>query len=121
MSDYSKAKAIILDAWRKFRENVNDFLPDYPLNRGDNLKTRYLYYDELDSEMMLRLQKDYRSFGELVSSTVIGDHCRGQIYDCLSKIEGSVKNQNIDEFLRRIYELFGVYRKIIIVLERCPF
>ena len=122
MSEYSKAKSIILDTWRMFRENANEFLPDYaPISKDDDLRSKYQYYDEVDANVISWLQKDYRSFGELISKSVIGDHCRGRIHDQLLEMDDAVKNKNVDDFLLSIYTLFCTYREMIIVLERCPF
>ena len=122
-SDYQEAKERILEAWHDYRYVTNDYLPDYEYQSSDanDLSVKYSYYDDFGLYELAFVLKETKSITELISESIVGDHCRGRLCTCLRNFEKAFKDQNKDKCLLCFYDSFKELREIIIVLEKAQF
>ena len=118
---YKEAKEKILVAWLEFRIDINDYLPKGDLKYYKNFSDAYVYYDELDENDILIIQKRYKAFVDLVNSTIMHNHVGGGLTRGYSKLEKVAKDKNLDEVLRVSWDLFKELRTTIIILEKLYF
>lgn len=118
---YKEAKEKILDAWRDFRIEINDYLPDGDPGLYMRFKDAYMYYEEFDAEDIGIMQKKFKAFADLVTCSIMGDHCRGDINRAYSDLQKAAEDKNLDETLMAAWNLFKELRITIIVLERLEF
>ena len=118
---YKEAKEKILDAWRDFRIEINDYLPDGDPGLYMRFKDAYTYYDAFDAEDIEIMQKKFKAFVDLVSCSIMGDHCRGDIGRAYSGLQKAAEDKNLDETLMAAWKLFKELRMVIIVLGRIEF
>ena len=119
--DYVEASEICRLALRRFREDINDYLPDY---RAQNImdimdKDIYLYPWDVDS-----IQEVYDLFihaAHSILSTVMSKHISYELHLCDGRFRKAVENKSISEgqaALKDVMRVFGDLMYAIRMLEK---
>ena len=115
--EYNKAKNLILGKWKTFREDINDYLPDYQYH-GLARPSYYKYYEYFDDSDISYCAKKIKDFAQCVNSTVMRDHNAFEMNGIIQDIEKSEKEKDMLRFLTSVYRAFEQFRTVVVVLER---
>lgn len=117
ISPYIEAKEICMKALRRFRDDVNDYLPDYRMSRRED-ETYLIQWDVNTIEEVYQI---FKQASDRILSTVMANHFTCEINICDGRFCRAIKDKSITDGQTALASAVECFRDIHTVLRRVNF
>ena len=117
ISPYIEAKEICMKALRRFRDDVNDYLPDYRMSRRED----ETYLIQWDVDTIEEVYQIFKQASDRILSTVMADHVTCEINICNEMFCRAIKDKSVIDGQTALASAVDCFRDIHTVLRRVNF